>query len=206
MLKTWVYLAFSFLFALVLGGNALAIVKDTGLRGGAPAAGNAMSGLNPFELALFNEGRGRVGELETTCMTCAALDSGASTENPLLATRSSVTGLDARFNADQCSACHSQPAIGGSGGFLVPNPKDNAHRVAENPMFDLIPHRFGQTNKVPSLIKQFGPIRVARFVKKADGSPDGQIYPLFTIVGRTDDPTIPGCKASLLHNRILKPN
>ena len=198
MLKTWVYLAFSFLFALVLGGNALAIVKDTGLRGGAPAAGNAMSDLNPFELALFNEGRGRVGELETTCMTCAALDSGASTENPLLATRSSVTGLDARFNADQCSACHSQPAIGGSGGFLVPNPKDNAHRVAENPMFDLIPHRFGQTNKVPSFIKQFGPIRVARFVKKADGSPDGQIYPLFTIVGRTDDPTIPGCKASLL--------
>ena len=199
MLKNRVYITTLLLLTLMTCGNgALAIVKDTGLRGGAVAAGTPLEGLNPFELALFNEGRARVGELETTCMTCASLASGASTENPLLATRTSVTGLDARFNADQCSACHSQPAIGGSGGFLVPNPKDSTHRVPENPLFDLVPHRFGQTNKVPSFIKQFGPIRVARFVKKADGSPDGQIYPLFTIVGRSDDLTIPECRAQLL--------
>lgn len=178
--------------------SAAGIVKDTGLRSGAPGAGNPLSALNPFELALFNEGKGRVGELETTCATCAALASGATAENPLLATRTSATGLSARYNADQCIACHSQPAVGGSGGFLVPNPKDSAHRVPENPLYDLVPHRFGQSNVVPSFIKQYGPIRIVRFIKKPDGTPDGKIYPLYTIVGRTDDTSIPGCNAKLL--------
>lgn len=198
MLKKIIATAAS-LLVLAFGGNALAIVKDIGLRGGAPGGGSPVSGLNPFEQALFQEGRGRVVELETTCATCAALTSGAPTgEDPLLATRTSATGLSARFNADQCIACHSQPAIGGSGGFLVPNPKDSVRRVPENPLFDLVPHRFGQTNKVPSFIKQYGPIRVPRFVKKTDGTPDGHIYPLYTIVGRTDDPSIPGCNAQVL--------
>ena len=178
---------------------AAGIVKDIGIRSGAPGAGNPLSALNPFELALFNEGKGRVGELEATCATCAALTSGATpNEDPLLATRTSATGLGARFNADQCIACHSQPAVGGSGGFLVPNPKDSAHRVPENPLFDLIPHRFGQSNVVPSFIKQYGPVRIARFIKKPDGAPDGKIYPLFTVVGRTDDPSISDCKAAIL--------
>lgn len=193
-------LYFSLLLALfVSASGAAGIVKDTGIRSGAPGAGNPLSALNPFELALFNEGKGRVGELETTCATCAALTSGATTnEDPLLATRTSATGLGARFNADQCIACHSQPAVGGSGGFLVPNPKDGARRVPENPLFDLIPHRFGQSNVVPSFIKQYGPVRIARFIKKPDGTPDGKIYPLFTIVGRADDTSIPDCKAAIL--------
>ena len=197
MLKNWVLMLFAVL--VFANGHALAIVKDIGLRGGAPGGGNAVQDLNQFELALFQEGLGRVTELETTCSTCAALASGDGTgESPLLATRTSATGLYARFNADQCIACHSQPAIGGSGGFLVPNPKDSVRRVPENPLFDLIPQRFGKTNKVPSFIKQYGPILVPRFVKKADGTPDGHIYPLFTIVGRTDDQTIPGCNAQVL--------
>lgn len=197
MLKKCVFiLTAALLFAC---SHAQAIVKDIGLRGGAPGGGYPLKGLNEFELALFKEGRGRVAELETTCTTCAALaPGGAPGEDPLLATRTSATGLSARFNADQCIACHSQPAIGGSGGFLVPNPKDSVRRVPENPLFDLIPHRFGQTNKVPSFIKQYGPIQVPRFVKKADGTSDGHIYPLFTIVGRTDDRTIPGCNAQVL--------
>lgn len=185
--------------SIALNVGAASIVKDIGLRSGAPAAGNPLLALNPFELALFNEGKGRLGELETTCATCAALTSGALIgEDALRATRTSVTGLSARFNADQCIACHSQPSFGGSGGFLVPNPKDSVHRVPENPLFDLVPHRFGQTNTVPSFIKQYGPIRIARFVKKPDGSPDGQVYPLFTIVGRTDDTSIPKCNTKLL--------
>ena len=199
MLKPWIHIVLSTGLFIGACGTALAVVKDTGLRSGAPSAGSPINGLNPFELALFNGGRGRVVELETTCMTCAALTSGAPTgEDPLLATRTSVAGLAARFNADQCSACHSQPAIGGAGGFLSPNPNDGARRVPENPLFDLIPHRFGQTNKTPSFIKQYGPIRIARFVKKADGTPDGQVYPLFTIVGRKDDLTIPGCHSTVL--------
>jgi len=198
MFRKWFFIVAP-LLVLAASGNALAIVKDIGLRVGAPGGGAPVNGLNPFELALFKEGRGRIVALETTCNTCAALVSGESSgEDPLLATRTSVTGLSARFNADQCSACHSQPAIGGAGGFLVPNPKGGARRVPENPLFDLIPHRFGQTNKVPSFIKQYGPILVPRFVKKIDGTPDGQIYPLYTIVGRSDDTTIPECNAQVL--------
>jgi CxxC motif-containing protein (DUF1111 family) len=65
-------------------------------------------------------------------------------------------------------------------------------------MFDLIPHRFGQTNYVPSFLTQYGPIREVRFKKKPDGTPDGGVHQLFTIVGRTDDPTIPGCTNEVL--------
>src|SRR5260370_33722600 len=93
-------------------------------------------------------------------------------------------------------ACHSQPAIGGSGGFLVPNPQDKNPKPPENPMFDLIPHRFGMNNSVPSFIKQYGPIREVRFQRKPDGSPDGGVHQLFTVVGRTDDPPIPVCTTS----------
>ena len=197
MFKRWIFIAM--MVAMAQGAGAASIVKDIGLRGGAPGAGNPLSDLNPFELALFNEGKERVGELETTCTTCAALTSGAPTgESPLLATRTSAVGLAARFNADQCIVCHSQPAVGGSGGFLTPNPKESAHRIAENPLFDLVPHRFNQSNVVPSFIKQYGPVRIARFIKKPDGTPDGKIYPLFTIVGRTDDTSIPNCKAAIL--------
>jgi CxxC motif-containing protein (DUF1111 family) len=53
-------------------------------------------------------------------------------------------------------------------------------------MFDLIPHRKGATNHVPSFIEQFGPIREVRFVKKPDGTPDGGVHQLFTVVGRSD--------------------
>src|SRR5262245_54420983 len=56
----------------------------------------------------------------------------------------------------------------------------------ENPMFDLIPHRKGATNQVPSFIHQYGPIREVRFVKKPDGTPDGGVHQLFTVVGRSD--------------------
>jgi len=56
----------------------------------------------------------------------------------------------------------------------------------ENPMFRLIPHRKGATNSVPSFITQFGPIREVRFARKPDGTPDGGVHQLFTIVGRSD--------------------
>ncbi len=199
MFRSSVGFVLIFLCAMASTDNALALVKDTGLRTGQPGAGGPINGLNTFELALFNEGKARVEALETTCETCVSVLSGGPTgESPLLATRTSATGLNARFNADQCIACHSQPTIGGAGGFLIPNPKEGGNRVAENPLFDLIPHRFGQGNKVPTFIQQYGPIRIARFVKNPDGTPDGRIYPLFTIVGRSDDKTIPQCNAQLL--------
>ena len=64
-------------------------------------------------------------------------------------------------------------------------------------MFDLIPHRKGGQNYVPSFITQYGPIREVRFQRKPDGTPDGGVHQLFTIVGRSDIGT-PGCTAAVL--------
>jgi CxxC motif-containing protein (DUF1111 family) len=48
----------------------------------------------------------------------------------------------------------------------------------------------GADNKQPSFIRLNGPVREARFVKNADGSPDGGVHAIFTIQGRDD---APGC-------------
>ena len=174
--------------------------KDPGVRGGPPGSGGPITGLKDNELALFIEGRARIVQLESVCDTCSDVTLGADTgEDPNLATRTNSSGLGARFNGDQCSVCHQQPAIGGSGGFLVPNPQDppNRFRKPENPMFDLIPHRKGGQNNVPSFITQYGPIREVRFQRKPDGTPDGGVHQLFTVVGRSDSGS-PGCTAAVL--------
>src|SRR5262245_3043634 len=172
---------------------------DPGLRGGPPGAGATVPGLGANELALFNSAKISFEEIEATCEGCNDLPEGTP-QDPFLAFRTNSAGLGARLNADSCFVCHSQPASGGSGGFLVPNPQDppRLHRRPENPSFDLIPHRKGATNRVPSFITQFGPIREARFVRNPDGTPDGGVHNLFTIVGRTDDPSIPGCTNAVL--------
>jgi CxxC motif-containing protein (DUF1111 family) len=81
----------------------------------------------------------------------------------------------------------------------VPNPQDspNRRRRPENPMFDLIPHRKGGQNYVPSFITQYGPIREVRFQRKPDGTLDGGVHALFTVVGRSDIGG-PGCTAAVL--------
>jgi len=174
--------------------------KDPGVRSGSPGAGGPISGLTPNEQLLFNEGRLRVVQLESVCDTCNDVTLGSdSGQDPNLATLTNSSGLGVRFNGDQCSVCHQQPSIGGSGGFLVPNPQDPPakHRKPENPMFDLIPHRKGGQNHVPSFITQYGPIREVRFQRNPDGTPDGGVHALFTVVGRTDIGAS-GCNASTL--------
>ena len=189
-------------FALVtLSCTVLCLAqKDPGVRGGPPGAGGPIPGLKTNELALFNEGKLRMTQLEAVCDDCSDLPLGSDTgQDPNLATLTNSSGLGARFNGDQCSVCHQQPAIGGSGGFLVPNPQDapNRRRKPENPMFDLIPHRKGAQNPVPSFITQYGPIREVRFQTRPDGTPDGGVHALFTIVGRSDIGA-PGCTAAAL--------
>jgi hypothetical protein len=174
--------------------------KDPGVRGGPPGAGGPIAGLKVNELALFTEGKVRTVQLESVCDTCNDVTLGSDPgQDPNLVTLTNSSGLGARFNADQCSVCHQQPAIGGSGGFLVPNPQDSPshYRKPENPMFDLIPHRKGGQNYVPSFITQYGPIREVRFQRKPDGTPDGGVHQLFTIVGRSDIGA-PGCTAAAL--------
>ena len=193
-----------FLQRAVLAGISFSLLclaqKDPGVRGGPPGAGGPISGLQVNELALFTEGTARMTQLEAVCDTCSDVTLGSATgQDPNLVTLTNSSGLGARFNGDQCSVCHQQPAIGGSGGFLVPNPQDppNLYRKPENPMFDLIPHRKGAQNYVPSFITQYGPIREVRYQKNADGTSDGGVHQLFTVVGRTDIGAL-GCTAAAL--------
>jgi CxxC motif-containing protein (DUF1111 family) len=164
--------------------------KDPGVRKGPPNAGTPLNGLTPIELAMFNEGQQRAIQLEGVCDDCNDLTLGSLTDltKANLVTQTNSSGLGVRYNGDQCTACHNQPALGGSGGFMVPNPQDppNRQRRPENPEFELMAHRKGATNVVPSFIERYGPVREVRFVKKPNGTPDGGVHQLFTIVGRSD--------------------
>src|SRR5258708_34631089 len=121
------------------------------------------------ELALFNEGINRAGQLESTCDTCSDVTQGSPVTGlgeldpifPQFHTNSN--GLGARHNAEQCLLCHAQPTLGGSGGFLVPNPGQAIPMLPENPLFRLVPLRFGKKNVVPVFEQQYGPIREVRF-------------------------------------------
>src|SRR5215467_9101601 len=179
--------------------------KDPGVRGGLNNTGGGLQAQgiplprppvispNPTtgepiranELASFQEGILRAGQLESTCDECAMVLEGSLVPvNPITGLKeldptfpqftTNSNGLGARHNADQCFSCHAHPGLGGSGGFLVPNPADVAAgkpaREPENPQFDLIPHRFGKRNVVPSFQTQYGPIREVRFKYQIDSA------------------------------------
>ena len=91
-------------------------------------------------------------------------------------------GLGPRFNLNQCSGCHAQPAVGGTG-------------PANNPQFQVIANGVvnGSTNTIPSFITANGPTREARFpfFFNSNGSPNtnapnGGVEDLFTVSGRSD--------------------
>src|SRR2546430_690612 len=73
-------------------------------------------------------------------------------------------GLGPRFNLDSCVGCHSQPAVGGTSPAVNP-------QVA-------VATAFGARNTVPPFITNDGPVREARFKRKADGTPDGGVHGL----------------------------
>ncbi len=103
-------------------------------------------------------------------------------------------GLGPTMNLDSCGGCHSQPAIGGSSPSV-------------NPQFAFAT-ALGAKNKLPPFITENGPVREARFVRNADGSPDGGVHGLFTITGRTDtgpDCTVPqpNFAAELARNNVV---
>ena len=205
--------------ALLLLPSAVFAQKDPGVRGGIQNTGgglqqqgipiphpplispNPTTGVpvNPNELASFEEGILRAGQLESTCDECADVTDGSPVTGlgeldpmfPQFHTNSN--GLGARHNADQCFVCHAQPQLGGSGGYIVPNPGDPTPQQAENPQFRLVPHRYGRQNNVPSFEKQFGPSREVRFKYNPDGTRDGGVHQLWTVRGSTNDPTIPNC-------------
>ncbi len=154
---------------------------------------------NPNEQASFIEGISRAGQLESTCDTCSDVTSGSPVVGlgeldpifPQFHTNSN--GLGARHNADQCFICHAQPTLGGSGGFIVPNPGKGTPMLPENPLFRLVPLRFGKQNVVPTFEQQYGPIREVRFKFKPDGTRDGGVHQLWVVTGITKDPTLTSC-------------
>lgn len=79
-------------------------------------------------------------------------------------------GLGPRMNLDSCAGCHIHPAVGGTS-------------PAVNPQIAFA-SKIGGTDKIPPFLSLNGPVREARFVRNADGSPDGGVHALFTVSGR----------------------
>ena len=136
-------------------------VQDPGVRGGAPGAGGPLPGLSTAEQNFFQASLGVFQEIDSVSGTIAGEPG---------------SGLGPRFNLNQCSGCHLQPAVGGSSPPVNPQVK--------------VATLDGAKNKLPSFITLNGPVREARFVKNQDGSADGGVHDLFVITGRTD---APGC-------------
>jgi CxxC motif-containing protein (DUF1111 family) len=91
------------------------------------------------------------------------------------------SGLGPRFNGNSCAMCHSQPAVGGSSPFV-------------NPQVELATLN-GAQNKVPFFVRVDGPILEPRIMRKRDGTPDGTVDNVYTITGRSDQPS-PTCTIS----------
>ena len=146
-------LATAAILACTPPGGPAAGVHDPGVRGGPPGAGGPLPGLTADETMFFQEGLAKFLDIETV-----------------------PDGLGPRFNSNQCSGCHSQPAVGGSS-------------PARNPLIAIATLDSGR-NTVPWFITQDGPIREVRFKQNPDGTPDGGVHAIFTIAGRSD---APGC-------------
>jgi CxxC motif-containing protein (DUF1111 family) len=151
------------LLCLLICGVAANGQKDPGPRAGAPGAGGPYLTLSPNELSLFSHAFLRFAK---TVSVSGTLEKGK--------------GLGPTFNGNACTMCHAQPTAGGSSpGLTSP---DEPH---PNPQVALA-KLDGATNSVPSFISVQSPVLVARFVRKPDGSADGDVHAIYTIAGRTD--------------------
>jgi CxxC motif-containing protein (DUF1111 family) len=154
------------LAALFLPAIAFA-QSDPGVQGGPARAGSPLASVNASDgsLQFFQNGLARFQDIESV--------SNSPTGN---------NGLGPRFNFVQCSGCHLQPAVGGTG-------------PASNPQFQVIANGFvsGSTNTIPSFITANGPTREARFPfffnqfgNPNPNAPNGGVEDLFTVSGRSD--------------------
>jgi CxxC motif-containing protein (DUF1111 family) len=153
----------SILAVLLLAGMSLA-QTDPGVQSASRGTGATIinqaqdpNGFYPF----FEDGLTRFQEVETV-------------------SKSANVGLGPRFNANQCSSCHAQPAIGGTG-------------AANNPQFAFAGSAVAPKDSTPYFITANGPTREARFpfFFNANGTvnynaPNGGVEDLFTVSGRTD--------------------
>jgi len=154
---------FALLVVLFLAGTAFA-QTDPGVQSGSRGTGATIispaNDPNGF-IAFFQDGLVRFQELENV-------------------SNAANVGLGPRFNSNQCSSCHSQPAIGGSG-------------PAVNPQFAFAGSPVAPDNTTPYFITANGPTREARFPYffNANGTANtsaanGGVEDLFTVTGRSD--------------------
>jgi CxxC motif-containing protein (DUF1111 family) len=134
---------------------------QSGNRGTGAALPSVLANDNPGILAFFNDGLSRFQEVEV-------VSGGAN------------NGLGPRFNSNQCSSCHAQPAIGGTG-------------AAVNPQFQFTSDGVAPGSTTPYFITANGPTLEARFpfFFNSNGSPNmnapnGGVEDLFTVTGRSD--------------------
>jgi CxxC motif-containing protein (DUF1111 family) len=154
---------------IAFSGSALAqAVQDPGVRGGPPGAGGPLPNLIPGGLGFF--------QASTNFFTQVNSVTGSINDGAPIGAPNGGPGLGPRYNLNQCSGCHAQPAVGGT------SPKINPEVAVATLR--------GAQNYVPSFITLNGPVREARFVKNPDGIPDGFVHELYTITGRPD---APGC-------------
>jgi len=139
--------------------------KDPGPRGGAAGAGGYYPTLTANEQAFFNTAASVFADVDSVLGQIAG---------------ESGTGLGPIFNANSCATCHAEPAMGGSSPGM-----NSPQHPAPNPQIALATLD-GAHNTVPPFITANGPVREARFVRNPDGSSDGGVHDLYTIVGRTD--------------------
>ena len=152
---------------------------DPGPRPGPAGAGNPIAGLSPDEENLFWAGWSKFKDVVSVS---GEIEKGV--------------GLGPAFNGNSCAGCHAQPAAGGSS----PSPRSPQVRQLElkqgrlvlvppqNPQLALatLDRPPGKSQVVPTFISADSPVRVARLIKKPDGTPDGDVHEIYTIAGRTD--------------------
>jgi CxxC motif-containing protein (DUF1111 family) len=161
---------------------------DPGVQGGNRGSGAALPSVlandNPGILAFFSDGLKRFQDVESV--------SNSPTGN---------NGLGPRFNSNQCSSCHAQPAVGGTG-------------PAMNPQFVFAGSSVAPRDSTPYFITATGPTREARFPFFFDqfgnanpNAPNGGVEDLFTVSGRSDAGTCglsqPSFNAAAAANNII---
>jgi CxxC motif-containing protein (DUF1111 family) len=151
------------LAVLFLAGMAFA-QTDPGVQSASRGTGGTLidpaNDPNGFT-AFFNDGLARFQEVE-------AVSNAAN------------VGLGPRFNSNQCSSCHAQPAVGGTG-------------AAVNPQFLFTSNGVAPGDTTPSFLTANGPTVEVRFpfFLTASGTsntkaPNGGVEDLFTVTGRPD--------------------
>jgi CxxC motif-containing protein (DUF1111 family) len=155
-----------FILALLFLAGIAFTQTDPGVQSASRGTGGTIITTDPNGfLSFFQDGLKRFQDVESV--------SNSPTGN---------NGLGPRFNFNQCSGCHLQPAVGGTG-------------VANNPQFQVINNGIvnGSYNTIPSFITATGPTREARFpfFFNSNGypnfnNPNGGVEDLFTVSGRSD--------------------